>query len=458
MATFDMTTVAFLKTPSGLNVNKSLIPVGGNKNVQNTSFQRTERDRLYPLSKCSALPATRSGKTHVIITSRTGVYVVKLMNHWFDSKKDFGSDKPDTQLLQLLWGIVFTQSIVDHPECYGRFIKGESQEQIFLTQRSHKACSEEPKRETYTPSPHPFYGRFSRPLKKVARVATCNKDVALTQKAYNTTPVKQTKPAPTADKETFHSLGIQLSAIRSGTSWRSNVQGTSARTQIQNCLEVVGNGKAKLTESDTEAAAPKGDKDQDEVDTSTVTSGVSIPVSGPEKAHEALAGPDPKPMKEDQTGSDSGKLHVSLAGPNPEKHGCEFLATSYPKLRVARLEQEMSEVKKTDHFADVLASIRSQVPTAIDNYLRNNYLMFLSLRIKNLKESEGDYQSQKRNMMRRTRFKTFSIRSTDKLILKEFEYKEALSNHNDKRNEDLPWIRKLQTKVKTQEKVDSDDD
>ncbi|GJR64843.1 retrovirus-related pol polyprotein from transposon TNT 1-94 [Tanacetum coccineum] len=36
---------------------------------------------------------------------------------------------------------------------------------------------------------------------------------------------------------------------------------------------------------------------------------------------------------------------------------------------VARLEQEMSEVKKTDHSADVLASIRSQVPTAVDNYL-----------------------------------------------------------------------------------------
>ncbi|GJR93763.1 retrovirus-related pol polyprotein from transposon TNT 1-94 [Tanacetum coccineum] len=48
---------------------------------------------------------------------------------------------------------------------------------------------------------------------------------------------------------------------------------------------------SERTESETEAAAPKGDKDQDEVDTSTVTSGVSIPVSDPEKAHEALAGP-----------------------------------------------------------------------------------------------------------------------------------------------------------------------
>ncbi|GKF41565.1 hypothetical protein Tco_0124907 [Tanacetum coccineum] len=50
------------------------------------------------------------------------------------------------------------------------------------------------------------------------------------------------------------------------------------------------------------------------------------------KAHEALAGLDPEPMKEDQTGSDFGKLHVSLAGPNPEHIDEEFLATAYPKV------------------------------------------------------------------------------------------------------------------------------
>ncbi|GJT05112.1 hypothetical protein Tco_0839574 [Tanacetum coccineum] len=47
------------------------------------------------------------------------------------------------------------------------------------------------------------------------------------------------------------------------------------------------------------------------------------------KAH---AGPGPVTMKEDQTGSDSGKLHVSLAGPNPEHMDDEFLATAYPKV------------------------------------------------------------------------------------------------------------------------------
>ncbi|GJU40328.1 retrovirus-related pol polyprotein from transposon TNT 1-94 [Tanacetum coccineum] len=39
---------------------------------------------------------------------------------------------------------------------------------------------------------------------------------------------------------------------------------------------------SERTESETEAAAPKGDKDQGEVDSSTLTSGVSIPVSDPE--------------------------------------------------------------------------------------------------------------------------------------------------------------------------------
>ncbi|GJR96555.1 hypothetical protein Tco_0268729 [Tanacetum coccineum] len=231
---------------------------------------------------------------------------------------------------------------------------------------------------------------------------------------------------------------------------------------------------SERTESETEAAAPKGDKEQGEVASSTVTSGVGISVrtedqagSDPGKAHEALAGPDPEPMQEDQTGPDSGKVHVSLAGPNPEHMDEEFLATAYPKvhenlklitdecviednpeshsgsmssmknledtdnfgdqflydkpteddqekskvvdesdstipdpshqtvttlpitteatsitttlpeitpfialqLRVARLEQEMSEVKKTDHSAAVLASIKSQVPTVVDQYL-----------------------------------------------------------------------------------------
>ncbi|GJU02153.1 hypothetical protein Tco_1112491 [Tanacetum coccineum] len=117
-------------------------------------------------------------------------------------------------------------------------------------------------------------------------------------------------------------------------------------------------------------------------------------------------GPDPEPMQRRQTGSDFGTITVSLVDQIPRAlwmmnslqlptQRCHIfrtiffqitwslippinteattITTSLPEitpfialqLRVARLEQEMSEVKKTD----VLASIRSQVPTAVDNYL-----------------------------------------------------------------------------------------
>ncbi|GJY55564.1 hypothetical protein Tco_0454679 [Tanacetum coccineum] len=66
-----------------------------------------------------------------------------------------------------------------------------------------------------------------------------------------------------------------------------------------------------------------------------------------------------------------------LVTPPPINTEATIITTSLPEitpfialqLRVAKLEQEMSEVKKTDLSADVLTSIRSQVPTAIDNYL-----------------------------------------------------------------------------------------
>ncbi|GKF41141.1 hypothetical protein Tco_0124483, partial [Tanacetum coccineum] len=67
----------------------------------------------------------------------------------------------------------------------------------------------------------------------------------------------------------------------------------------------------------------------------------------------------------------------SLVTSPPINTEATTITTSLPKitpfialqLRVARLEQEMSEVKKTDHSAHVLASIKSQVPTVVDKYL-----------------------------------------------------------------------------------------
>ncbi|GJT85870.1 hypothetical protein Tco_1067587 [Tanacetum coccineum] len=239
------------------------------------------------------------------------------------------------------------------------------------------------------------------------------------------------------------------------------------------------------TESETEAllgwGGYKGDKEQGEVASSIVTSGVGISVrtedpagSDPRKAHEALAGPDPEPMQGRPDWIQTlEKNTCALWTINPEHIDEEFLATAYPKvhenlklitderviednpeshsgsmssmknledtdnfgdqflndkppkkrsaitspppliapvidfsspkpssqvthppinkeatsitttlleitpfialqLRVAKLEQDMSEVNKTNHSAAVLASIKSQVPTVVDKYLGTN--------------------------------------------------------------------------------------
>ncbi|GJY55114.1 hypothetical protein Tco_0446778 [Tanacetum coccineum] len=282
---------------------------------------------------------------------------------------------------------------------------------------------------------------------------------------------------------------------------------------------------------------------------STVTSGVSILVSDPEQAHEALAGPDPEPIKENQTGSDFGKVHVSLAGPNPEHMDDELLSKAYPKvhenlklitdervfddkpendqekskvreesdstipdsshqtvtstppviapftevssskpsllvtplpinteattittslpeitpfialqLRVARLEQEMSEVKKTDHSADVLASIRSQVPTAVDKYLGTKLddalLKVLERHTADLiekysvlpgPESIQNQESEKspkeiirikKEQGEEKQDSTYSIRSTDKRNAMDKEVADKVKDHKRKHDSD----------------------
>ncbi|GKF97534.1 hypothetical protein Tco_0293355, partial [Tanacetum coccineum] len=124
------------------------------------------------------------------------------------------------------------------------------------------------------------------------------------------------------------------------------------------------------------------------------------------------------------------------------------------QLRVAKLEQEMSEVKKTDHSADVLASIKSQVPMAVDKYLGTKLddalLKILERHTADLIEKYSvlpgpesvKYQESKKSPKEIIRAKkeqgeekqdsTYSIRSTDKVDLEEFDLKSALFKHMNK--------------------------
>ncbi|GJV84917.1 retrovirus-related pol polyprotein from transposon TNT 1-94 [Tanacetum coccineum] len=168
-------------------------------------------------------------------------------------------------------------------------------------------------------------------LKEVQCIANlANKVCFFPKKPITTTPVKQTKPAPPpSKKETYHSVKLSLKfrigkalpfttlfghqvggVMNSDTIRRSVVSEANSQLPfevVRYSYESSSTSDSERTESDTESGTPKGDKVQSEIVTSTVTSGVSIPVSDPEKAHEALAGPNPEPMQEDQTGSDSGE-------------------------------------------------------------------------------------------------------------------------------------------------------
>ncbi|GJR60946.1 hypothetical protein Tco_1503108 [Tanacetum coccineum] len=151
-----------------------------------------------------------------------------------------------------------------------------------------------------------------------------------------------------------------------------------------------------------------------------------------------------------------------LVTPPPINTEATTITTSLPEitpfialqLRVARLEQEMSEVKKTDHSADVLASIKSQVPTAVDKYLGTKLddalLKILerhtadllekysvlpgpeSIKNQESEKSPKEIIRAKKEQGEEKQDSTYSIRSTDKVDLKEFDLKSALFKHMNK--------------------------
>ncbi|GJR06640.1 hypothetical protein Tco_0529624 [Tanacetum coccineum] len=153
----------------------------------------------------------------------------------------------------------------------------------------------------------------------------------------------------------------------------------------------------------------------------------------------------------------------SLVTPPPINTEATTITTSLPEitpfialqLRVARLEQEMSEVKKTDHSADVLASIRTQVPTAVDNYLGtkldDSLLKVLerhtadliekysvlpgpeSVKNQESEKSPKEIIKAKKEQDEEKQDSTYSIRSTDKVDLEEFDLKSALFSHMNKK-------------------------
>ncbi|GJU09958.1 hypothetical protein Tco_1132354, partial [Tanacetum coccineum] len=101
------------------------------------------------------------------------------------------------------------------------------------------------------------------------------------------------------------------------------------------------------------------------------------------------------------------------------------------QLRVARLEQEMSEVKKTDHSTDVLASIKSQVPTVVDSNTTSDSTNMCH-RGGEIDQDPKFLRLAKKAQGEEKQDSTYSIRSKDKFDLEEFDLKSALFKNMNK--------------------------
>ncbi|GJY09711.1 hypothetical protein Tco_0377896, partial [Tanacetum coccineum] len=125
----------------------------------------------------------------------------------------------------------------------------------------------------------------------------------------------------------------------------------------------------------------------------------------------------------------------SLVTPPPINTEATTITTSLPEitpfialqLRVARLEQEMSEVKKTDHSADILERHTAD--------LIEKYSVLPgpeSIKNQESEKSPKEIIRTKREQGEEKQDSTYSIRSTDKVDLEEFDLKSALFKHMNK--------------------------
>ncbi|GJZ12191.1 hypothetical protein Tco_0546950 [Tanacetum coccineum] len=109
-------------------------------------------------------------------------------------------------------------------------------------------------------------------------------------------------------------------------------------------------------------------------------------------------------------------------------------ALSIVQLRVAKIEMFVSELKKIDHSAKALATLKSQVPTVVDNILDLKSLAPASSKIQTLtiylkqesEKSASKILKIKKEQAKKQKMPKYTIKSTDKATLKEYDQKSAL--------------------------------
>ncbi|GKC93074.1 hypothetical protein Tco_1158516, partial [Tanacetum coccineum] len=94
------------------------------------------------------------------------------------------------------------------------------------------------------------------------------------------------------------------------------------------------------------------------------------------------------------------------------------------QLRVAKLAKGISELKKMDHSAEALATLKSQVPTILPSQARFRHQQAEK---QESKKSALEIRKIKKEQAKKQKMPKYTIKSTDKATLKEYDLKKALS-------------------------------
>ncbi|GKC20000.1 hypothetical protein Tco_1022150 [Tanacetum coccineum] len=104
-----------------------------------------------------------------------------------------------------------------------------------------------------------------------------------------------------------------------------------------------------------------------------------------------------------------------------------------PSLRVAKLEKDVSDLKKIDISAEALAALKIQFPSVVDNYLGSKQIPELPKKQtptvdleQESEKSHSDILKSKKEQAEKQNIPKFTIKSTDQATLKEYDQKSAL--------------------------------
>ncbi|GKD60931.1 hypothetical protein Tco_1298440, partial [Tanacetum coccineum] len=91
-------------------------------------------------------------------------------------------------------------------------------------------------------------------------------------------------------------------------------------------------------------------------------------------------------------------------------------ALSDDQQRVAKLEKDVSDLKKIDLSTEALAALKTQVPSVVENYIGSKVRDKSASEILKIKREQADKQQTPK----------FTVKSTDKAALQEYDLKSAL--------------------------------